>query len=74
MQGINTAAGIVLYSSGKPMFRDVSHKRFLSATTTRRVFSHVTKADVETPENIELFKNRSVFTLDGKYYVYYILR
>ena len=56
------------------LYRRSGNERFLSATTTRRVFSHVTKTDVETPENIELFKNRSVFTLDGKYYVYYILR
>jgi hypothetical protein len=67
VQGINTAAGIVEYCQQKPMFREVSNKRFIAATTTRRTFSHITRQQVETPENVQLFKSRSVCTLDGKY-------
>ena len=67
MQGVNTAAEIVNYCQTKPMFREVNNKRYLAATTTRRTYFHVTRAQIETPENVKLFKSRSVCTLDGKY-------
>ena len=56
------------YCNSKPMFREVNNKRFLAASTTRRQFNHVTRSSVETPENVKLFKNRSVSTLDGRHY------
>ena len=67
VQGVNTAAGIVQYSKLKPMFREVNHKRYLAATTTRRSFTHITRSQVETPENVQLFKSRTVCSFDGRY-------
>ena len=66
MRGVNTAGEIVQYCQSKPMFREVNNKKFLLATTTRRIFSHVSQAQIETPENVKLFKSRSVSTLDGE--------
>ena len=67
MRGVNDARGIIEYCKSQPMFREVTHKRFLSATTTRRTYTHVTRPDVETPENVKLFKSRAVCTFDGRY-------
>ena len=41
-------------------------KRFVAATTTRSVFTHVTKKLVETPESVRLLSSRAVSTYDGK--------
>ena len=67
VQGVNTAAGIVQFSLMKPMFREVNNRRYLAATTTRRTFNHVTRSQVETAENVQLFNARAVCTFDGMY-------
>ena len=41
-------------------------KRFVAATTTRRVFTHVTRELVETPDTVRLLNSRVVSTFDGK--------
>ena len=65
VQGVNSAADIVKYCQSKPMFREVNMKRYLAASTTKRVFHHVTRAQVETPESLRLFKSRTVSTYEG---------
>jgi hypothetical protein len=62
---MNTAAEVVRYCQSKPMFREVNMKRYLAATTTRRTFFHVTRDQIETPENLRIFKSRSVSTFEG---------
>ena len=71
VQGVNTAGAIAIvqYCQSKPMFREVNHKRYLAASTTRRMFYHVTRSLVETSENLNLFKSRSVSTLVGKFHI-----
>ena len=69
VQGVNTAGAIVQYCQSKPMFREVNHKRYLAGSTTRRMFYHVTRSLVETSENLNLFKSRSVSTLVGKFHI-----
>ena len=61
----NTAADVVTYCKTQPMFREVNMARFLTASTTRREFFHVTRAMVETASNIRLFNNRAVSTYYG---------
>ena len=66
MRGLNTAGDVVKYCKSKPMFREVNMKRFVAATTTRRVFTHVTRELVETPDTVRLLNSRAVSTFDGK--------
>ena len=66
MRGVNTAAGIVEYCRSKPMFREVNMQKYLSASTTRRSFYHVSADQVVSSVNSEVFMHRSVATLEGK--------
>ena len=66
MQGVNSAADIVKYCQSRPMFREVNMTRYLAATTTKRVFCHVTRGQVETPESLRLFHTRTVSTYAGE--------
>ena len=65
VRGVNSASDVVDYCRTKPMFREVNMKKYLSATTTRRIFSHVTAAQIESSHNLKTFKSRSVATLEG---------
>ena len=62
---MNTAGEVVKYCKVKPMFREVNMKRFITATTTRRTFHHVTCTDIESRENLTLHKSRAVATYGG---------
>ena len=66
MRGVNSAAEVVAYCKAQPMFREVNMKKYLSASTTRREFHHVTASQVESLPNVKIFKDRSVSTLEGK--------
>ena len=66
MRGLNTAGDVVKYCKSKSMFREVNMKRFVAATTTRRVFTHVTRELVETSDTVMLLSSRAVSTFDGK--------
>ena len=67
---MNTAGEVVKYCKEKPMFREVSMKRYVAATSTRRTFHHVTCADIESRQNLTLCKSRAVATYEGKYWSY----
>ena len=71
VRGVNTARGIVQYCQSQPMFREVNNKRYLSATTTRRLYFHVSRDEVESPDNVKLFKQRRVCTLQGEHILFY---
>ena len=70
VRGVNTAGEVVKYCQEKPMFREVTMKRYVNATTTRRTFHHVTCATIESRENLTLFKSRAVATYEGKFLGY----
>ena len=40
--------------------------RFLAANTTRRVFHNITRLEIENPEDVKLFKSRTVAPLPSK--------
>ena len=65
LQGVYDAADIVSYAKTQPEFKEVSQKKYLNATTTRRVFFNLTKLEVESPDDKLVIKERQVETLPG---------
>ena len=67
VRGVNTAKGLVDYCSQQTMFRGVNQRRHALAITTRRIYHHLTRNQVEqvTPES--LVKYRAVITFSGNY-------
>ena len=67
VRGVNTAEGLVDYCSQQPMFRGVNQRRHALSITTRRIYHHLTRNQVEqvTPES--LVKDRAVLTFAGDY-------
>ena len=65
LRGVTKAAQLVQFCQNQPMFREINHKKYLNATTTRRTFTHLTKQDVETSMPKQLAASRSVQTLPG---------
>ena len=66
VRGLNTACEVVKFCQENPMFREVNMKRYIAATTTRRTFNHVTCEEIESRENLTLFKSRAAATYKGK--------
>ena len=72
VQGMNDASDIVDYAQQQPSFRQISQTKYLSATTTRRVYHTITKVEVESPAATKIVKKRKVDTYDGKFQPYFL--
>ena len=69
--GMYDASDIVDYAQQQPSFRQISQTKYLSATTTRRVYHNITKVEVESPAATKIAKKRKVDTYDGKFQPYF---
>ena len=65
-RGFNTAEQIVNFCQAQPMFRQTIQAKYLTATTTRRSYYHLTGTEVEILAPKQLVRSRSVKPLEGK--------
>ena len=65
MRGVTTAAQLVEYCQAQPPFREISQPKFLAATTTKRSYKVLTKADIDDCSSSKTIRSRLVEQLQG---------
>ena len=66
MRRVTSAKQIVDYlNNAKTMFRQVNHKKFLLAVTTRRTYYNLTCAEVDRLTTKLMLRERTVITFTG---------
>ena len=65
MRGITTAKDLVRFLQNQEMFRGANQQKYVNAITTRRIYHHVSKEEVERVTPLDLVTSRSVKTLVG---------